>query len=91
MLLRGQTPRRYSFLNSLATSAVGAVYDRALGPLCAVIDRAYSKNDDVTSRRRANDFPDSVQSPIDHPLHSVNTLGKSVSFLNGCAFCVQIF
>ena len=35
-------------------SAVGAVYDRAFGPLacesCAVIDRAYSKNDDVTSR-----------------------------------------
>ena len=35
-------------------SAVGAVYDRAIGPLacesCAVIDRAYSKNDDVTSR-----------------------------------------
>ena len=34
-------------------SAVGAVYDRAFGPLacesCAVIDRAYSKNDDVTS------------------------------------------
>jgi len=66
VLLRGQTPRRYSFLNSLATSAVGAVYDRALGPLCAVIDRAYSKRD--VPSRRAYDFPDFLlQSPIDHP------------------------
>ena len=35
--------------------AVGAVYDRAFGPFacesCAVIDRAYSKNDDVRRTR----------------------------------------
>ena len=38
----------------IADFTVGAVYDRAFGTLtcdsCAVIDRAYSKNDDVTSR-----------------------------------------
>ena len=39
-------------LKCTADFTVGAVYDRAFGPLpcdsCAVIDRAYSKNDDVT-------------------------------------------
>ena len=38
----------------IADFTVGAVYDRAFGTLTcdsyAVIDRAYSKNDDVTSR-----------------------------------------
>ena len=57
---RGEAPAFFFSVPSLAPLkctadfTVGAVYDRAFGTLtcdsCAVIDRAYSKNDDVTSR-----------------------------------------